>query len=597
MLNQGKIVRCSWEKFQSISHDPDILYVIKDKGQIWMGDKCIADTPKDIWSLGIINTEVGKTVKITEVDEDGKPIAWEAVDGVEAFNRQGDWEQNESTKPDYIKNRTHYRVEEHIDEKQYDLPSADNLLPLVLGEEWYAKGTYQNTPDKYLPQGDKVLLPVVTNNSGDLCICSDGYTDFPTGSEKYNCFVVYADHIYQNAEWKNGSRAEVQVLYRAAYSKVQYKTIDENYIPTTIPRALSASAGDILQVKSVDEDGKPTEWEAVENSTETLTVNLTKGDDESITADKTFAEIKEAFDNGKLVMAKFMEAVSVPLIRINGSVADFQVMKDNRMLYFECVSHGGSDEWNFAFRDMATVNDARSLGISSASVGQIVKVKSVDSSGKPTEWEAVEFPEQVQSDWNQADETAADYVKNRPFGNVAYDGILFGEYGSNGWRLERVPDASAFYGIQGTRKAEIRRYGDVVNTGSANISASDYDGSVNIEYTSTSGHTIINISGEYGVIDNINVQSSEGIGGWGTYELHIDGLYYEGYIKLSADKVDIDTKSLGLTGATAGDMLKIKAIDDSGRPTEWETVNTTEIAEAAASIVDTSLLNIIGEVS
>ena len=208
----------------------------------------------------------------------------------------------------------------------------------------------------------------------------------------------------------------------------------------------------------------------------------------------------------------------------------------------------------------------------------------------------MEFPEQVQSDWDQADETAADYIKNRPFGNVAYDGILFA-HGSNGWRLERVPDASAFYGIQGSRKAEIRRYGSVVNTGSANISASDYDGSVNIEYTSTSGHTIINISGEYGVIDKINVQSSEGIGGWGSFELHIDGLYYEGYIKLSADKVDIDTKSLGLTGATVGQIIKIKAVDENGKPTEWEAGDITEIAEAAASIVDTSLLSIIGEVS
>lgn len=184
----------------------------------------------------------------------GKPVGANGV--------KPNWEQNNENQPDYVKHRTHYRVEEHIDEKQYDLPSADNLLPLVLGEEWYAKGTYQLTPDKYLPQGDKVLLPVVTNNSGDLCICSDGYTDFPTGSEKYNCFVVYADHIYQDAGWKNGSRAKVQVLYRAAYSKVQYKTIDENYIPTTIPRTLSASAGDILRVKSVDDHGRPTEWEA-----------------------------------------------------------------------------------------------------------------------------------------------------------------------------------------------------------------------------------------------------------------------------------------------------------------------------------------------
>lgn len=106
MLNQGKIVRCSWEKFQSISHDPDILYVIKDKGQIWMGDKCIADTPKDIWSLGIVDTEVGKTVKITEVDDSGKPTAWEAVEFPEQV--QSDWSQNDETAVDYIKNRPFY---------------------------------------------------------------------------------------------------------------------------------------------------------------------------------------------------------------------------------------------------------------------------------------------------------------------------------------------------------------------------------------------------------------------------------------------------------------------------------------------------------
>ena len=49
----------------------------------------------------------------------------------------------------------------------------------------------------------------------------------------------------------------------------------------------------------------------------------------------------------------------------------------------------------------------------SAAVGQTIKVSAVDESGKPTEWEAVDLPEQVQADWNQNDSTSADYVKNR----------------------------------------------------------------------------------------------------------------------------------------------------------------------------------------
>lgn len=51
----------------------------------------------------------------------------------------------------------------------------------------------------------------------------------------------------------------------------------------------------------------------------------------------------------------------------------------------------------------------------SAEVGQIVKIAAVDDAGKPTAWEAVDLPEQVQPDWNQNDDTATDFVKNRPF--------------------------------------------------------------------------------------------------------------------------------------------------------------------------------------
>ena len=46
-------------------------------------------------------------------------------------------------------------------------------------------------------------------------------------------------------------------------------------------------------------------------------------------------------------------------------------------------------------------------------VGQTIRVSAVDENGQPTEWEAVDIPEQVQADWNQNDSTSADYVKNR----------------------------------------------------------------------------------------------------------------------------------------------------------------------------------------
>ena len=37
-------------------------------------------------------------------------------------------------------------------------------------------------------------------------------------------------------------------------------------------------------------------------------------------------------------------------------------------------------------------NEPKSLGLTSAAVGQILKIKAVDSNGVPTEWEATAMP-------------------------------------------------------------------------------------------------------------------------------------------------------------------------------------------------------------
>lgn len=42
--------------------------------------------------------------------------------------------------------------------------------------------------------------------------------------------------------------------------------IDPKYLPTTVPVIQSASVGQTIVVKAVDEDGKPTEWEAVDTA-------------------------------------------------------------------------------------------------------------------------------------------------------------------------------------------------------------------------------------------------------------------------------------------------------------------------------------------
>lgn len=51
-----------------------------------------------------------------------------------------------------------------------------------------------------------------------------------------------------------------------------------------------------------------------------------------------------------------------------------------------------------------------------AQVGEVLTVEEVDADGKPKKWKtSPAAAKQKQADWNQNDETAADYVKNRPF--------------------------------------------------------------------------------------------------------------------------------------------------------------------------------------
>ena len=149
-----------------------------------------------------------------------------------------------------------------------------------------------------------------------------------------------------------------------------------------------ASVGQVPAVKAVDENGVPTEWEAVEPPSSSLVVNLTMDDSGNITADKTFAEIKAAHDDGKVVDAKF-DGLIVPLSSLSDSEAIFAMTNatsDNvATASLFCTS---DNVWS-----MSQIGfDAHTLGISGASAGQTVKIKTVDSSGIPTEWEPADMP-------------------------------------------------------------------------------------------------------------------------------------------------------------------------------------------------------------
>ena len=53
-----------------------------------------------VTSIGISGASAGQIIKVKEVDDLGRPTAWEVANQV-----QPDWTQNDASKPDYIKNK------------------------------------------------------------------------------------------------------------------------------------------------------------------------------------------------------------------------------------------------------------------------------------------------------------------------------------------------------------------------------------------------------------------------------------------------------------------------------------------------------------
>ena len=87
-------------------------------------DGVIRKMPKSEMSGGVkvaSTAEVGQTLVVRAVDENGKPTEWECVDFAQA-----DWNQNDSTAKDYVKNRPFYEEETRIYLQEQTIVTLDS---------------------------------------------------------------------------------------------------------------------------------------------------------------------------------------------------------------------------------------------------------------------------------------------------------------------------------------------------------------------------------------------------------------------------------------------------------------------------------------
>lgn len=200
-----------------------------------------------------------------------------------------------------------------------------------------------------------------------------------------------------------------------------------------------------------------------------------------------------------------------------------------------------------------------SLGISGASAGQIAKIKAVDASGAPTEWETEKdttpFIVTVGGD------NVNGYTSSHTFDEIAAAAIA-GRVVMAYTDYIDFPDVNqslygTYFDLISTQDVAQFRYTDGLLEYFVIVSPSE---------TSASAGYLSATSSSFGGIKADSAEATD------TQPVRIgeDGKLYT--TPGSGGGADI---SLDITGATVGQIARITAVDDAGIPTAWEAVDMT----------------------
>ena len=153
----------------------------------------------------------------------------------------------------------------------------------------------------------------------------------------------------------------------------------------------SAQVGQMIVVKTVDENGKPTEWETVDKPAYIANVRIDRGRYSFV--DGNHETLLNAYNNGAIVG-----------LNANGYMYYlFKVVDDN--LYFGQIPYTDSDS------EIAEIPNYYLMVAPDNSITQTIR--DIATVGFVNQAIAESMPTQVQADFAQNDETGPDYIKGR----------------------------------------------------------------------------------------------------------------------------------------------------------------------------------------
>jgi hypothetical protein len=196
-----------------------------------------------------------------------------------------------------------------------------------------------------------------------------------------------------------------------------------------IPAPEMAAVGQTLAVKAVDESGKPTEWKTIDAMNgDVFYVTMTQNGS-LYTADKTIAEVMQAYEAGRAVSCKLpsdglqtvlpLVGYTTDIIVYGGNAADRAMyvlqMEDGVLVYSETLA---SKDYVDAVIDNITFPE-HITPPATATVGQTLAVKAVDETGKPTQWEAADLPSGNDKEWELYDTiTVSEDISKLSIGDI-----------------------------------------------------------------------------------------------------------------------------------------------------------------------------------
>ena len=172
---------------------------------------------------------VGEVLTVEEVGEDGKPKKWKTQ---AVQTEPPDWNENDPTKPGYVKNRTHYVLPTTpIGSLEFTATATGTIAYTMTEDESAIFSYFQSLGDK-----GEVLKVIVGGKEGLLAVAFDrghfGFSGVFTGGVQWSAGNVLS-LVVQN-DFITFNQGDTYTVSFEDTTKPYYSKLDFNYIPDNV---------------------------------------------------------------------------------------------------------------------------------------------------------------------------------------------------------------------------------------------------------------------------------------------------------------------------------------------------------------------------